>query len=96
MARNKKAGDHPSYNERKMTPEQIKRKKEYDTKYHKSAKARKYRSELNQARRDRGIYGKGGGDLAHSADGKKLSLQSASKNRANNKPKVRQTRSKDK
>jgi hypothetical protein len=94
MARNKKAGDHPSYKKRGMTSEQIKKKKEYDTKYHKSPEARKYRSELNQERRKRGIYGKGGGDLAHSADGKSLRVQSASKNRANNRPKVRQTRSK--
>jgi hypothetical protein len=94
MARNSKAGSHPSYTKRKMTKEQIEKKKEYDTNYHKSPKARKYRAELNKERRKRGIYGKGGGDLAHSKDGKSLSIQSASKNRANNKPKVRQTRAK--
>lgn len=72
-------------------PEARKKKKEYDTKYHKQPKARKYRSELNKERRKRGIYGKGGGDLAHTSSG--LKRQSASKNRGNNRPKKRQTKS---
>lgn len=92
MARNKKAGNHPSYKKRKMSAAQIKAKREYDKKYNKDDKAIKYRSELNKERRKRGIYGKGGGDLAHSEDGKRLTLQPASKNRANNRPKVKQTR----
>jgi len=92
MARNSNAGKNPSYKKRGMTKEQIAKKRAYDTNYHKSPKARKYRAALNKARRDRGIYGKGGGDLAHSKDGKKLTVQSKSKNRANNRPKVRQTK----
>ena len=59
------------------------KKKAYDTKYHKSAERRKYRSELNSARRKRKIYGKGGGDLSHTKSGK-LVRESASKNRARN------------
>ena len=57
------------------------KKKKYDTQYHKSAERRKYRSELNAARRKRKIYGKGGGDLSHTRSGK-LVRESASKNRA--------------
>jgi hypothetical protein len=67
-------------------PEARKKKAAYDTAYHKKPKAKKYRAELNKERRERGIYGKGGGDLAHSADGKTLTRMSASKNRANNRP----------
>ena len=59
------------------------KKKAYDTKYHKSSERRKYRSELNAARRKRKIYGKGGGDLSHTKSGK-LVRESASKNRARN------------
>ena len=92
MARNKNAGNHPSYKKRKMSKKQIEAKRAYDKKYHSTKKARKYRSELNKERRKRGIYGKGGGDLAHTADGKSYRRQSASKNRANNRPKKRSTR----
>ena len=67
------------------------KKKKYDTEYHKQPKARKYRSDLNKERRKRGIYGKGGGDLAHTYSG--LKRQSASKNRSNNRPKKKQTKS---
>lgn len=92
MARNKQAGNHPSYSKRKMSKAQIAKKKAYDKKYNATDKSKKYRAELNRERHKRKIYGKGGGDLAHSKDGKKLTLQSSSKNRANNRPKVRQTK----
>lgn len=72
-------------------PEARKKKAAYDTAYHKKPKARKYRAELNAERRERGIYGKGGGDLAHQSDGS-LKRQSASKNRANNRPKKRNSK----
>lgn len=90
MARNKNAGNHPSYKKRNMSKASIAKKRAYDKKYHKSKKARKYRAELNKERRKRGIYGKGGGDLAHTPSGK-LVRQSKSKNRANNRPKKRST-----
>jgi len=45
------------------------KKKKYDTSYHSSPERRKYRSKLNQIRRKLGIYGKGGGDVSHTADG---------------------------
>ncbi len=57
------------------------KKKKYDTKYHSSTERKKYRSELNAARRKRGIAGKGGGDLSHTKSGR-LVRESASKNRA--------------
>jgi len=57
------------------------KKKKYDTKYHSSTERKKYRSELNAARRKRGIAGKGGGDLSHTKRGT-LVRESASKNRA--------------
>ncbi len=76
----------------KENPEAKKKKAAYDTEYHKKPAARKYRSELNAERRERGIYGKGGGDLAHSASGKSLKLTPASKNRANNRPKKKNSK----
>jgi len=92
MARNRNAGNHPSYKKRKMSPAQIKAKREYDTKYHKTKRARKYRSDLNKANRKAGTYGNGDGkDMAHSKSGKSVSRQSQSKNRANNRPKKRAT-----
>ncbi len=45
------------------------KKKKYDTSYHSSPERRKYRSKLNKIRRKLGIYGKGGGDVSHTADG---------------------------
>jgi hypothetical protein len=93
MARNSLAGKHPSYKKRGMSPEQIKKKVEYDTKYHKTPRARKYRAALNKANRDAGTYGnKDGKDRAHSADGKSTRSQSQSKNRGNNRPKKRSTK----
>lgn len=59
------------------------KKKAYDTKYHKSAKRKKYRAELNQERRRRGIAGKGGKDVSHRKGGG-YTLESPSKNRARN------------
>jgi hypothetical protein len=57
------------------------KKKKYDTKYHSSTERKKYRAELNAARKKRGIAGKGGGDLSHTRSGK-LVRESPSKNRA--------------
>ena len=59
------------------------KKASYDKKYHSTPSRRKYRSELNAARRKRKIYGKGGGDMSHTRSGK-LVRESASKNRARN------------
>ena len=59
-----------------------KAKKEYDTKYHKTAKRRAYRSELNKENRRRGTYGNGDGkDVSHTKKGSTV-LESQSKNRA--------------
>lgn len=87
MARNKlagtKKGTSPSAKRLHNNPEARKKKLAYDKKYQSSPERIKYRSELNQARRDRGIYGKGKGDLSHTKNGK-LVLEAAKKNRARN------------
>ena len=57
------------------------KKASYDTKYHSTPSRKKYRSELNTARKKRKIYGKGGPDMSHTKSGK-LVRESASKNRA--------------
>lgn len=67
-------------------PKARKVKKDYDTKYHKTKKRRKYRTELNQERRRRGIAGKGGKDVSHKKGGG-YTLESPSKNRARNRGK---------
>ena len=63
------------------SPEALANKRKYDTKYHSTPDRVKYRQELNQERRKRGIYGKGGKDMSHTKDGK-LVAEDASKNRA--------------
>lgn len=61
-------------------PEARAKKKSYDTKFEKKPSQRAKRSELVQARRDRGIYGKfDGTDLAHTSKG--LVRKKASANR---------------
>lgn len=57
------------------------KKASYDTAYHSTPARKKYRAELNAARKKRKIAGKGGGDMSHTKSGK-LVRESASKNRA--------------
>jgi hypothetical protein len=64
-------------------PEAYKKKLEYDKKRNASADRKKYRAELARERRARGIMGKGGPDVSHTADGG-FKLENASKNRARN------------
>jgi hypothetical protein len=64
-------------------PEAYAKKLAYDTKKNKSSKDRKYRAELADARRKRGVMGKGGDDLSHTKSGR-LVKESPSKNRARN------------
>tara|TARA_R110000765_G_scaffold412218_1_gene511770 strand:- start:296 stop:523 length:228 start_codon:yes stop_codon:yes gene_type:complete len=53
-------------------------------------KAKRYRAKLNQINREKGNYGNGDGmDEAHPATGGKTRKQKASINRANNRPKKR-------
>jgi hypothetical protein len=70
----------------KDNPEAYKKKLKYDTEDNKSEKDKKYRSELNQERRKRGVYGKGGDDMSHTKDGKIVS-EDPSTNRARNRGK---------
>jgi hypothetical protein len=59
--------------------ESRKKRLAYQKEYNKKPEQRKKRAELVQARRDRGIYGKGGDDLAHTKNG--LVRKNPSKNR---------------
>lgn len=64
-------------------PEAYKKKLEYDKKRNARADRKKYRAELARERRARGIMGKGGKDVSHTADGG-FKLENPSKNRARN------------
>ena len=64
-------------------------KREY-AKYGSDLKAKKYRAALNRINRRKGNYGNGDGlDEAHVGSSDETKLQSQSKNRANNRPKKR-------
>jgi hypothetical protein len=78
MARLKKTQKY--YND---NPEAKKKKKEYDTKYHSTSERKAYRGALVKARRDAGVYGKGGKDMSHAKDGT-IVPEDKSKNRARN------------
>jgi len=57
MAKNRNAGNHPSYEGWSLSS--IKRKRKYDKEYHQSEERKQYRSRLNKANRDAGTYGNG-------------------------------------
>ncbi len=64
-------------------------KEEY-RKYGSSEAAKDYRVELNRYNRKNGTYGNGDKkDAAHGSNGQIVGYISASKNRANNRPKIR-------
>lgn len=64
-------------------PEAYKKKLAYDKKRNAQPDRKKYRAELAAERRARGVMGKGGKDVSHTADGG-YRLEDASKNRARN------------
>jgi len=64
-------------------PESYKKKLAYDKKRNAKPEKKDYRAELARERRARGIMGKGGPDVSHTADGK-FRLEDPSKNRARN------------
>jgi len=67
---------------RELSPEARRHKLEYDKKYESSPKRVKYREELNQERRRRGIYGSGDHkDVSHTQGGR-LTLEGEHSNRA--------------
>jgi len=74
----------------------VKKKRNYKleyAKYGKGGKAKKYRAKLNKINRDKGNYGNGDRkDEAHYDKGGKTRLQPQSKNRANNRPRVRRSK----
>jgi len=51
------------------SPEALRHKVEYDTKYETTPERVKYRSDLKQARRKKNIEGKGGPDMSHTQSG---------------------------
>lgn len=67
---------------RELSPEARRHKLEYDTKYESSPERVKYREELNQERRRRGIYGSDNHkDVSHTQGGR-LTLEGEHSNRA--------------
>lgn len=62
-------------------PEARKKKKDYDTKFNKSSKQRKKRSELNKYNREKGTYGNGDGKDAAHKGGKISGFKSEKSNR---------------
>lgn len=64
-------------------PEAYKKKLAYDKRRNATPERKEYRAELARERRARGIMGKGGPDVSHTADGK-FKLENPSKNRARN------------
>lgn len=64
-------------------PEAYRKKLAYDKRRNASPERKKYRAELARERRARGLMGKGGPDVSHTAGGG-FRLESASRNRARN------------
>jgi hypothetical protein len=87
MPRNKLAGKFTGKSKSSKyfanNPEARAKKNAYNKAYHSTPERRKYRGELVQERRDRGIYGKGGKDVSHTKSGKTV-LESRKINRARN------------
>ncbi len=82
--RNKRAGNHPSYDKRGMSEEARRKKIAYDKKYHATEKRKEYRAELNSKNKEAGTYGNGDGkDVSHNKDGSTGSEPNG-KNRARN------------
>jgi hypothetical protein len=67
----------------KSNPEAYAKKLAYDKKRNAKPGRKKYRADLARERRARGIMGKGGSDVSHTADGG-FKLENPSKNRARN------------
>lgn len=80
MAKKKKQSTADYY---KSNPEAYKRKLAKDAERDKTPERKAYRAELARERRARGIMGKGGKDLSHTADGG-FRLEKPSTNRARN------------
>lgn len=83
MAPRKSSSPGESAEYYRKNPEARKKKNAYQRKRNKTKANRKYRSELNKERRERGIYGEGGKDVSHKKDGSVV-LESPKRNRARN------------
>ena len=67
-------------------------KEEY-RKYGQGGKAKRYRAALNRINRRKGTYGNGDGlDEAHVGSSNRTTPMPASRNRANNRPRIRRSR----
>lgn len=64
-------------------PEAYKKKLAYDKKRNEKPEQKKYRAELARERRARGVMGKGGKDVSHTAAGK-FKMENPKTNRARN------------
>lgn len=72
--RNKNAGTHPSYEERGMSKESIKKKRSYDKEFSASDEQKKHRADCNRERakaKKRGVNLKGK-DVSHTSSGIKI------------------------
>ena len=58
-----------AFDKAELSPSAKKHKKEYDTKYESTPARKKYRRDLERERRKRGVDGKGGKDMSHTARG---------------------------
>jgi hypothetical protein len=67
----------------KENPDAAAQHRRYMRKYNQDPLKIKYRSELNKERRKRGMYGNGGNDLSHDANGN-VKPENPKKNRARN------------
>lgn len=85
--RNRLAGTGKNNSYKGMTDEQIKRKRAYDTKYHKTEERKQYRAELNKANAKSHKAGKSKvgdkKDQSHSKSGR-LVLENQKSNRGRN------------
>jgi hypothetical protein len=86
MAPRKSASPRKSAQYYRNNPDAKAKKDAYNKEFNQKPEQRKKRTELKQARRDRGMDGKGGKDLSHTKDGK-LVKEDASTNRARNRGK---------
>lgn len=73
----------------KKNPEAAEKRREAQRKINKKPSQKKYRAELNQKRKELGMYGNGGGDISHKKAKEKggslkdgYKIESPSKNRA--------------
>lgn len=63
------ATDNPNVRKEAKSPEALRHKREYETRYESSPERKRYRRNLERERRKRGVAGKGGKDMSHTKRG---------------------------